>query len=204
MLIPVDGTPAGERPGLGVSMSAPQLPSLAEKEKEVKAATEKRRSETSGELEKVEQILRSKDPKAISELTNGKLETVVNAALTLTSDTQLAVFQSVFDFARYGRGDSAATEAERVALQQQIAKQAEAVRIEASKHPQGQRGGECLALFTEYLRRYERDSGSRQQALDTLGRVFDLAQPVLDPVEHRTAVAVIAYLRSRSIRGGGR
>jgi hypothetical protein len=64
------------------------------------------------------------------------------------------------------------------------------------------RGEELFNTMLEFTRRFEKDKNIRgkNEALDVLEKVFDIAGKYLDPIEDRSAAAVITYLRARKMR----
>ena len=64
------------------------------------------------------------------------------------------------------------------------------------------RGEELFTTMLEFARRYEKDKNimGKNEALDVLEKVFDIAGKYLDPIEDRSAAAIVTYLRARKMR----
>ena len=66
------------------------------------------------------------------------------------------------------------------------------------------RGEGLFNLILEFSNRYSKDHvGSRTEVFDALEKVFDIAERCLDPIEKRSAMAVVTYLRARKTRKMG-
>ena len=192
-MIIVDGTPSNITPKI-----VEQEKKATEVHKELSVDAEK-------ELAQLEHILKTMDAESIKKLENGVLEKTLNNILYGVKQSHVDVMERVLNASRYAGFDL--LEMKRGNLEDQIEfrkfLEEEIYKEKSVTHENRERRGEELFnIMLEFTRRFEKDKNIRgkNEALDVLDKVFDVAGKYLDPIEDRSAAAVITYLRARKMR----
>jgi len=192
-LIIVDGTPSSI------------TPRIAEQEKKAAAMGKELSIDAEKELAELEQVLKTMDAEAIKKLSNGKLEQTLNHILYGVKQSHVDVMSRVLNASRYAGFDI--LEMARGNLEDQIEfrkfLEEEIYKEKSTSHENRERRGEELfKLMLDFTRRFEKDRNvkGKQEALDVLETVFDTASKYLDPVEQRSAAAIVTYLRAKRMR----
>ncbi len=192
-LIIVDGTP---------SSITPKIVEQEHKAAEIMVALT---VDAEKELAGLERVLKTMDVHTIRQLENGKLENTLNHILYGVKQSHVDVMSRVLNASRYAgfdilemtRGNIEDEVEFRKFLEEEIYKE------KTITHDVRERRGEDLFnLMIEFTGRFEKDRNvhGKDEALDVLEKVFDVSGRVLDPIESRSAAAVITYLRAKHMK----
>ncbi len=192
-MIIVDGTPSNITPRI-----VEQEKKAAEVSKELTIDAEK-------ELAELERVLRTMDVEAIRRLENGALEKTLNHILYGVKQSHVDVMSRVLNASRYAGFDILEMSRGNIEDQIEFRKflEEEIFKEKGQKHDNRERRGEELFnLMIEFERRFEKDRNvkGKEEALDVLEKIFDMSEKYLDPIETRSAVAIITYLRAMKMR----
>ncbi len=192
-MIIVDGTPSSI------------TPKIVEQEKKAAGMGKELAVDAEKQLAELERVLKTMDVEAIKKLSNGKLEQTLNHILYGVQQPHVDVMSRVLNASRYAGFDI--LEMARGNLEDQIEfrkfLEEEIYKEKSIFHENRERRGEELfKLMLEFTRRFEKDRNvkGKQEALDVLETVFDTAGKYLDPVEQRSAAAIVTYLRAKKMR----
>jgi len=189
-LIVVDGTPASITPKI-VELEA----RAAEAHKETEAEAEKK-------LAELERVLQTMDVEQIKNLSNGVLENTLNTILYGVKQSHVDVLERVLNASRYGgfdvqklldSGDMENELALRKFLESEVTKEKDMPHANRER-----RGEELFNLISEFSKRYRKDAGS-PEVFNVLDKIFEISGEKLDPIEKRSAAAIITYLRARKM-----
>jgi hypothetical protein len=203
-IISVDGTPGGVTAEEKNALEAIQQPSLEEKEKLAEQKKGEYIEEVEKRFEEVKEMLESNDIEKIKSLTNGELETLLNAVLKFqVKESHLNVLDGVLNASRYGRV--------KLPLKKDIGEEVDFRKYVESeiKNSRKNSGGEDLVkipagdkmmtLIKEFASRYEKDAKSKVETFDVLERIIELSSNALTDVEKKSAMLVVAYLRAKKM-----
>lgn len=192
-MIIVDGTPSSI------------TPKIVEQEKKAQEIHKELGVDAEKELAQLEHILKTMDVEAIKKLDNGKLEQTLNHILYGVKQSHVDVMNRVLNASRYAGFDI--LEMTRGSLEDQIEFRKfleEEIHKEksASHENRERRGEELFNTMLEFTRRFSKDKNvhGKDEALDVLDKIFDMSRRYLDPIEERSAAAVVTYLRARKMR----
>lgn len=109
-----------------------------------------------------------------------------------------------FDISKLLDGGDIGNELEfREFLEREIAKEKTAAHKNRNR-----RGEELFNLILEFSKRYRKDAGlstgrgqagSVKKEFDILEKIFSIAEKYLEPIESRSATAIVTYLRARKM-----
>ncbi len=192
-LIIVDGTP---------SRITPKITELEAKAVEIQKELV---VDAEAEMQKLEAALQTLPPEDIKKLANGELEKTLNQILSGVKESHVAVMERVLNASRYAGFDVRAMSKGSIEDELRFRRfLADEVRKEKeTTHEIRTRRGEALFnLMLEFSERYAKDEGTggKTNALNVLEKVFDIAENSLDPVEARSAAAIVTYLRARKMQ----
>ena len=207
-IIEVDGTPHGVTAEQEALLATFRKPSLLEKEKKVEQMGQEIFKANEVKLQEFEKILAENDLERIKSLSNGELERVLNALLANVREPHYNIIQTVLNAGRYAGFDIKklrSPEADvnsQVAFQRFLEGEIGRERLKAgpgSNIGKFSRGSELLDLIHNFADRYEQDEkggGSRAEAFETVQMIIETAGNRLDPLEIRSAIAIIQYLEA--------
>lgn len=202
-LITLDGTPGGSTPeeeaklmGIRQKSLKERMQAFSEQEADLLKKAEK-------ELEELERIMKDLDEDAIKLLENGQLERTLNFILNQVRESHLSVIDRVLNASRYA-GFDATTVADKnnieaeIAFRQFMEKEIASERA-IKKDDDHFRGEKLVRSLAEFMTRYAKDDnvGGKAKALQILERIFDISKTNLNPIESRSAIAVLTYLKAK-------
>jgi hypothetical protein len=200
--ISLDGTPAGMSEAEERMLFGIRQKSLKEKREQFEQGKDKINVDAEKMMKELEDLIANLDEEGIKKLKNGKLEKALNAILGQVRESHLAVVDRVLNASRYA-GFDVTKMIEKGDIEDELAfrrfLESEVTSERRSKNKNSPfRGEELLISIESFVSRYEKDKGvgNRKKAFDIIERIFDLCRSSLDPIESRSAVAVITYLRS--------
>ena len=205
-VIVLDGTPSGTDDEEEKLLANVRFPSLSERSQAFKEQLVSLNNEAERELTALERLVASLDVEEIKKLQNGKLEKALNIILKEVKESHLNIIRRALNASRYAgfdlvmmaHGDNAQEQAFQRFLVEEIAKERKTEKSEAAF-----KGGDLLNTIEEFTQRYSKDGyfGGELAALDIIQRIFDLSREHLNPVELRSATAVVTYLHARGMSG---
>ncbi len=202
-IILLDGTPDGITDEEKKIIQQIQQPSLEEKEKMFDVKKEDINEDANKKLAELETLVKNLDAESIKRLENGELERTLNIVLKQVRESHLSVIDRLLNASRYGGFDvSTLTDTNNTNSELTYRKFLEnEVRNERQtiKEDDYFKGESLLRSIEEFVSRYAKDKGveGKHKALDIIERIFDVSKNNLDPVESRSAAAVITYLRAK-------
>ena len=200
--VPIDATPSGIDENEERILSGIRRKSLKERRREFESKKDKINEEAEKMLVDLEKLVSNIDEDGIKRLRNGQLEKALNAILRQVRESHLAVVDRVLNASRYAgfdvskivnNGDINEELAVRNFLESEIASER---NIKKGNTPF--KGENLLQSIEDFISRYEKDGGTggKKKAFDIVEKIFDISKKYLNPVESRSAIAVITYLRS--------
>ncbi len=192
-MIIVDGTPSS------------MTPKIVEQEKIAKEVHGESGINAEKEMAELERILKTMDSETIKKMENGVLEKTLNQILYGVKQSHVDVMERVLNASRYAGFDI--IEMTRGNVQDQIEfrkfLEEEIYKEKGATHENRERRGEELfELMLDFTKRFEKDKDVKNKAevFDILEKVFDVSEKYLDPIEARSAAAIVTYLRAKKMR----
>lgn len=206
-IILLDGTPDGITDEEKKIIQQIQQPSLEERENMFDAKKENINEDANKKLIELEMLVKNLDSESIRHLENGELERTLNIVLKQVRESHLSVIDRLLNASRYGGFDvSTLTDTNdinseltyRKFLENEVKNERQTI-----KDNEYFKGESLLRSIEEFVSRYAKDKGveGKNKALDIIERIFDVSKNNLDPVESRSAAAVITYLRAKRMMG---
>ncbi len=198
----LDGTPAGMSEAEEKLLSGIRQKSLKERRKIFDEGKGKVVEDADKLLKDLEDLIANLDEEGIKKLKNGKLEKALNVILGQVRESHLSVIDTVLNASRYAGFDvnkivNSGEIEDELALRKFLESEISRERKTGgeNKHFMGEN---LLKSIEEFVSAYERDKGvdGKKKAFDIVERVFDISKNSLDPIESRSAIVVITYLRS--------
>lgn len=202
-LVEVDGTPGGADPRLADITQ----PTLEQKEATAKVQTREVVQKAEKDLQKILDVIESKDVEAIRQLENGSLERSLNALLRYkVKRHHVAKIEELLNVFWYG-GLSRKMEKNEPADMLEIRKTIEEYLTSAkvagqeSKEKIEADGTRLFNTISEFVQRFMKSQKTKdpKQALELMDRVLDMARPSLEKTEEQAMAAVITYLKAKKV-----
>ncbi len=204
-IIALDGTPAGMNEAEEKLLFGIRQRSLKERRKIFDEEKGKVIENADKLLKDLEDLIANLDEEGIKRLKNGKLEKALNIILGQVRESHLSVIDTVLNASRYAgfdvtkiitRGEIEDELSLRMFMESEISRERKSGG--ENKYFMGEN---LLKSIKDFVSRYEKDRGvgGKKEAFDIVEKVFDMAKNSLDPIESRSAIAVITYLRSEHI-----
>lgn len=191
-LIIVDGTPSSI------------TPKIIEQEKMAAGMSQELSVDAEKELAELENILKTMDVEEIKKLENGQLEKTLNHILYGVRQSHVDVMNRVLNASRYAgfdiskmvNGDMDSEIEFRKLLEREITSERSGAHENRER-----RGEELFNLILEFSERFKKDKNikGKKETFDVLEKVFAIAEKYFDPIEKRSAAAIITYLRAKKI-----
>lgn len=191
-LIIVDGTPSSI------------TPKIIEQEKMAAGMSQELSVDAEKKLAELENILKTMDVEAIKKLENGQLEKTLNHILYGVRQSHVDVMNRVLNASRYAgfdiskmvNGDMDSEIEFRKLLEREITSERSGAHENRER-----RGEELFNLILEFSERFKKDKNikGKKETFDALEKVFAIAEKYFDPIEKRSAAAIITYLRAKKI-----
>ena len=208
-IVKVDGTPRGVTAQDQEMLEFMQQPSLKEFSDMSGIRDEEKEREAYAEFERIVAAIADKDPELIKKMTNGLIESAVNAVLTVEArHADAQVIQHVADVLLYSPVSLDRVDwnsiTEKTAIMKFVDEEISRERVRGALHSDDTRPGvQILQSFETFVKKYDRryPHATAEQALDALQHVYDLLKNNFTPVEYRIATVVITYLKAKKMRG---
>lgn len=209
MLVRVEGTPGGinaeqqkELERLGLSTK-----SLSEKEIVAKKEIERITEQANKELEKILADLQTGDPAKIRELSNGKLESALNAILkNEVKNSHVNVISRVLDAYWYSPAKDLNIEniEEKVNLFKFLESEIKNARDASEKENKelGKPAGTYLFdLVRDFAKKFEKEGKVKniEEAYNLIDQVAISLKEELNPTEQRAIFAIVTYLKAKKV-----
>ncbi|MEI6288123.1 MAG: transglutaminase-like domain-containing protein [bacterium] len=217
----VDGTPNGLE-----NIAGQNQPSILEREQISEQLQEQASVQALEKLKEVEKLLASHDTESIKKLTNGELEKVLNAVLSHeVKQDNFQVLERLFDTYWYTAipPDLSKNEHNPIPLynldlnnpdqkNEVMLELAGAVKriknrlANEKSNNSGPAGTKLLKSIEEFADKFVngRQVGNKAKSLELMQSLVDLIKNDLSPVEQRSAVAVLTYLKAQNMSGKAR
>ncbi len=196
-IIKVDGTPMGSGASIGFSLEAKENQSKQEKKQAQEKALE--------EVEKIKEVLSSRDEAEISKLSNGQLETVLNNTLKYAvNHNNLKVIETVLQSYWYSPIKKSDDNTE---ITKFLKDEIESLKLKEDKNGDffiGEAGSQLFSLSEDFVKRFSErktDTESLKRGLGILEKVYDLSKDILNDVESKSLLLTIQYLKAKNIQG---
>lgn len=204
-IITLDGTPHGLNEAEELMLGRMRELSLKERRAQFEKEKTKVVVDAEKNLRELEELIARLNPDAIKKLENGKLEGYLNTILGQVRESHLGVIDRLLNASRYAgfnvadimtKGDVETEIKLRQFLESEISDERKTRVQKADEHFRGEK---LLKIIQEFSDSYKKDINvsNKTKALDVIEKIFDISAKYLDPIEARSAIAVITYLRSR-------
>jgi len=211
-IISVDGTPGGIDAEQQAMMTAAGIiaPSLAEKEKISDIEDEKLRKLAEKDLEKIVKISEGMDVEAIRQLTNGRLENVLNILVKKVRVSNVKALEGVLSAYWYTPAKdldlkNAGQKAEFIGFLEAAVANARKAAEKNGAVLEKPAGAYLFEMLDDFTRRFIKGEKTKNQseAFDLLEEVIDLNKHNFSDIERKSAAAIITYLRAKKMKGEG-
>jgi len=204
-IIEIDGTPHGLNDIDEKALSRIRQLSLKERIKKFEEGKEKAQEDQSEKMRELEDLVSKLDDESIKKLQNGELEQFLNTILSSVKESHVAVIDSILNASRYaGYNVGKIIDNEDLSGQVEFVKFIETeIKKEKSREKKEDyfKGEKLFKIIEEFMMRYSRDEdvSSKKDALKIIEKVLDLTKKYLDPLEYRSAIAIVTYLKAKKM-----